>query len=905
MRRPFLYLFTLVCLCMATVPAFATAYTAACTPLMMHVGDEVPPGIYTVVSNAAPTVQVGAGAAVFATPPPLCSPSATKTSTVGSFNSTMNPGTLANPGTDTVTYVNGTITVIAPTAINSGAKLNDSIAFPPGFFSAGAYPVINAMSNGICTPVPDGVTDNSDCLTYLFSMMRGGDAVQVSCTGTSIVTGLSGTPFTGITTGPMYINGAMHQIASVQSATSLTLVSGDICPTMTNKIARLPRTMVSTIAGNPVVTYVSGPQFLGAGYVAGSSATKVQLKSGFFSSIAAGSTITATQMTLATAPTFTSAATPMYNGNLFNGTTNAGFIPFFIYFPAGVYATSDQITPLGAYWSMWGDGPYKSIFKLLPNSAVGSVSGSFWNQNAVNTNNTYNVNIFNIGFELGAGNPSIDVTEYVPSNYAVMGNIAAWADDSKCPAVLNMSRAEEGPGLLKNFSMYGCAEAVLAGSTTFAMTGENITIQGQTSVGIFGNQLKTFWRHLFSFQPFGVPAMTNLDLNSSAVVMDSEVYALNGAIAFKNSSTSGFQPSTFFIKNTTLNGYTASITDCGTGTCITDAPGNITFHSTGTPQSLFDTAVTPNTLNLPVQETPVASDPPAATWCQFGDDISTWGTTMAGCGVSTIYAPPGQYGLNIVASGTYSITVPDSINHVNCNYAAPPPGTTYNIVFTIAGVSTTPLIIEGCPEGQNGIIHTGSRTVVILNDKTSSYTSSAGAGNLFCENCILGGSTPIVLQSSQSFWARQLNQEQPLTAKLQCSGCKMWILGYKTEHNGSNIILTGGAYAEIYGVSALGNPGGGPNGTMFELTDSSLFFTGTALTQCTITQGSGACNNQWTDWVTEIRLGVTENYGVLNATTVGGTENMGAFYSFGAAGGNSPLPQLFQIGNFIRHGRFN
>ncbi|WP_433963680.1 hypothetical protein [Tunturiibacter gelidiferens] len=694
------------------------------------------------------------------------------------------------------------------------------------------------------------------------------------------------------------------QIASVTDATHLTLTTNCIA-TFTNKIARLPRTMVATQAGNPVITYVSGPQFLGAGYVAGNSATKVQLKGGFFSNIAAGSTITATQMTLATAPTFTSAATPMYNGNLFNGNTNAGFLPFFIYFPTGVYATSDQITPLGAYWSMWGDGPYKSIFKLLPNSPIGSTATNFWNQNAVNTNNTYNVNISGMGFEIGAGNPSIDVTEYVPSNYAVMSNVAAWADDSKCPAALNMSRAEEGPGLLKNFAMYGCSEAVLAGNTAFAMTGENITIQGQTSVGILGNQLKTFWRHLFSFQPFGVPAMTNTDLNASALVMDSEVYALNGALAFKNSTTSGFPASTFFIKNTTITGYTSNITDCGTGVCITDAPGNITLHSTGTPATLFDTGTTFNTLNLPVQETPLASDPPAGTWCRFGDDVSTWATAMAGCGVPTIYAPPGQYGLNIVASGTYSINVPDTINHIKCNYAAPPPGATYNIVFTVAGSSSTPLIIEGCPQGQNGIIHTGSRTLVILNDKTSSYTSSPGAGNLFCENCILGGSTPIVLQSSQSFWARQLNQEQPLSAKLQCNGCKIWILGYKTEHNGSNMILTGGAAGEIYGVSALGNPGVGPNGTMFQVADSSLFFTGTALTQCTLVQQNNPCNNQWTNWVTESRLGVTLTLAVPFATTVGGTENQGMFYSFGAAiSAPASTTSPFQLGNFLRKGRF-
>lgn len=105
----------------------------------------------------------------------------------------------------------------------------------------------------------------------------------------------------------------------------------------------------------------------------------------------------------------------------------------------------------------------------------------------------------------------------------------------------------------------------------------------------------------------------------------------------------------------------------------------------------------------------------------------------------------------------------------------------------------------------------------------------------------------------------------------------------------------------------LGAPGGGPNGTMFQIMDSSLFFAGMAPSQCNTTQRSGACNNQWTDCVTATRLGETQSLGVLFATTVGGTENMGSFYSFGASGGGGsvPLPQLFQLGNFIRRGRFN
>src|ERR1700743_344341 len=114
---------------LSPLPCFATAYTATCTPLMMHVGDEVPPGIYTVVNNSAPTVNVGAGATIFSTPPALCTQSATNTSPAGTYTTTMHTGVLANPGTDTIAYVNSSITVINPTAVGSGAQLNDSITY--------------------------------------------------------------------------------------------------------------------------------------------------------------------------------------------------------------------------------------------------------------------------------------------------------------------------------------------------------------------------------------------------------------------------------------------------------------------------------------------------------------------------------------------------------------------------------------------------------------------------------------------------------------------------------------------------------------------------------------------------------------------------------------------------------
>lgn len=890
-------------------------YTATCTPLMMHVGDEVPPGIYTVVNNSAPTVNLGAGATIFSTPPPLCTQSATNASPVGTYTTTMNAGTLANPGTDTITYTNSNIQVIAPTAIGSGAVLNNSLTYPTWFFSAGSYPIINAANNGICNAVGDGVTDNTLCLTELFAMLRGGNNAKVSCDGTDgVVTQTSGTLFTGITSGPMYVNGDLYHIGSVADSQHLTITKIDgtaaVCPAGSNLIGVLPPMHVSTIAGNPVVTWVSGTQFAGAGFVS-SSVQKVMLQGGVFSTLTA--TPTATSMSLTTAPTFTSSDTPMYNGFLFNGTQNAGSVPFFIYFPAGVYLTHDQVTPFGAYLSIFGDGPYRSIIKLAPSSPIGNgAANSFFNQNAVNVNDTFNVNVFGVGFEVGPGNPNIDVIQWVPSNYACLCNVVGWADDSKVPAVANFSRNGMGPGLAKDFGAYGGIDGILAGNPVFAITGERLTVQGQTSVGILANQLANFWRHLFSFQPSGVPSLTNTAAATPSVVMDSEVYATSGALAFKNSTASGFPASSLFIKNTTLSGYTNSVQDCASGTCVFDAPGNITARNTGAIQTLFSTS--PSLIDLPVKEFPKVNDPPVSQICQLGDSLATWPASFASCASTTIEAPPGQYGLIPVFTGTLSITVPDSINHINCNYATPPPGATYNIQFTVSGTSTTPLIIEGCQEGQHSIVHTGSRAVALLNDKTSIYAPSPGAGDLYCMNCIIGGSTgtvtandtTVAIQSSQHVYLEQWNPEQVTADKMTCSGCTIWDFGSKSEHGGALLNLSGGAVAEVYGHMALGNPGpGNPNGTLFKITDSSFDFTGAAITQCGVVVNP--CNppfgNQFTNWATVTWLGVSRTLAVPNATVTGFSQAMGLFID---TGGFVP-PAAFApfVGGVFITGRIN
>jgi hypothetical protein len=109
----------------------------------------------------------------------------------------------------------------------------------------------------------------------------------------------------------------------------------------------------------------------------------------------------------------------------------------------------------------------------------------------------------------------------------------------------------------------------------------------------------------------------------------------------------------------------------------------------------------------------------------------------------------------------------------------------------IAGSSSRPLIIDGCPYQSCQIVHTGSRAIVLRDTTLHSYTAQGGAGDLYIEDSLLStdGNIGVDFYPSQHIWARQLNLEQNKTSKFNCSGCKIWILGYKTESTPS-IVLT-------------------------------------------------------------------------------------------------------------------
>jgi sugar lactone lactonase YvrE len=212
----------------------------------------------------------------------------------------------------------------------------------------------------------------------------------------------------------------------------------------------------------------------------------------------------------------------------------------------------------------------------------------------------------------------------------------------------------------------------------------------------------------------------------------------------------------------------------------------------------------------------------------------------------------------------------------------------HTINFTVAGSSTTPLVIDGCEYSNCYLTHRGTRTVAILNSEIGYQDTPGVTHTVFFEDdqiislagppeCSGNGPT---FYSGTTVYGRQFDDELGSMNDTSCwkftaDGAKVWLLGYKTEQD-SPTILTNGAQAEIFGFFfyQLHEDPEPENAATLYLVNSSLFATG--YSQIGISgQPYGAPN-----WVTETQASSTES---LASPSVIASQNLGMFYSYGAA----------------------
>jgi hypothetical protein len=518
--------------------------------------------------------------------------------------------------------------------------------------------------------------------------------------------------------------------------------------------------------------------------------------------------------------------------------------PTYLYFPPGIYLVSNQINPCGNGWTFFGSGPQSSIIRLAPNSAAFNTGTDtqWFNPTSVGGNSNFREFVYNMGFDAGYGNPNAIIVTSEANNVGAFRNVILWSEDGNCPYTFNLSRGFPGPALSKNVAMYGCRNAVYSNQVEYDWTFDQITTEGQTSTVMNTGSLKINVEHWLSDNSGTAVAVKN---SGAAVILDSEL--LNGG-----GSTTGIivaPGGSLYARNVKVTGYSPSEVDTGTEIPVTYS-GNLTENWTGTAQALWNSGQAPGSLNLPHPETPLPTDDAAlANWTKLDLNQSDWCRQIGGSTSATIYAPPGQY----TGSGSASCSIPDTVNHINF-YNSLNTSQGFQFTFTVAGTSSTPLVIDGCLYAVCSITHTGSRTVVITDTYLKSYQAMPDAGNLFLEDMDESGSAgpTFTFQSSQNVWARGLNLEDKSLTDFICDGCTLWMLGYKTEAlpgaSPLQMVFTNGARAEVFGSFLYPLGAAGPGTFPIQLKDSSFF----AASTFAFVNSNG---NMWQYWVQDTKFG--------------------------------------------------
>lgn len=456
--------------------------------------------------------------------------------------------------------------------------------------------------------------------------------------------------------------------------------------------------------------------------------------------------------------------------------------PKMLFFPSGTYVVSDTLKWNGCCVTLQGEGSGVSVIKLKDN-APGFDSAATPKPVVLTPsgNMSFRQNIFDLAIHVGPGNPGAIALDYISNNSGALRNIRLWSMDGQGVSGLAMTRQWPGPLLVKNVAIEGFGVGIHAKHSEYGPTLENILLSNQTTTGILNEGNTLAIRNLRSTN--SAVAIRNTVAHGSILLLDSALQ--EGASSLAAIENSG----RLYLRSVQASGYQAVVQGVN-GTTVSE-------YVSGTVHSLFNATPPAQSLGLPVKETPVHVESNLSAWAEFkprwyGD---TGGLQdLLNSGASTVYFPAGGY----FSYNERAVTVPPTVKRiigftsvVNRDAAGTNGG---GIRFLIEDDSTDPLVIEQFAYGVK-VEQSGKRPVAIKHGAFS-FKANAGAGDLFLEDVVIG---PVTMVAGQNLWARQFNNEYGGT-KITNPGGNLWILGLKTEREGTVISTTNGGSTELLGT---------------------------------------------------------------------------------------------------------
>ncbi len=417
--------------------------------------------------------------------------------------------------------------------------------------------------------------------------------------------------------------------------------------------------------------------------------------------------------------------------------------------------------------------------------------------------------------DTGKGNPGAIGVQYIANNQGSVRHLTVRSGDGRGVIGLDLGYTnEQGPCLIRNVTVEGFDVGIRTRHAVDSVTLEHIRLRRQNRYGFVNDGQCLSIRGLTSSN--AVPAFHNVKGAGLVALLDAN---LEGTGAAANVPAI-LNEAGLFARNVRTAGYKQAIrSDAGTrkspaGAGVDDFvshPAHVLFE--GTP---------PRSLGLPVKETPEVPWDDPAQWAgpqQFGGrgdgkiDNTAALQKAIDSGKTTLYLPNGNWKFD------GELLVRGSVRRIiGCEAKLSGRGTLRVVdgAAPVVRIERLDLLYSDV-----NIEHASGRTLVLSSVTLGNgdFVSRPNGGDLFLEDvCGTGWRF-----KNQNVWARQLNPEGDET-KIVNDGGTLWILGLKSEGDGTLVESRGGARTEVVGGFAYANTSR-PKKPMFINHESSLSLT--------------------------------------------------------------------------------
>ena len=483
----------------------------------------------------------------------------------------------------------------------------------------------------------------------------------------------------------------------------------------------------------------------------------------------------------------------------------SGAIGTIVYLPDGVYRITDTVSVPEPRITLQGQSRTGTILRLDP--ALPAFADPATPKVVLSTReatgfsaNQFRIYVNELTVEVGAGNPGAIALKLHNNNTGGMENVTLRSLDASGAGLigLDVGGSDKGPSMVRGLVVEGFATGIAAGGTEYSLTFEQTTLSGQTVVGINSTWQLLQFRGLVSTN--SVPVLRNNKATANdfrwgivAILDGSFDGGAAGSVAIENEAS-------LYLRNVDASGYDAVLSNRG----VVDPRTTIDEYVFERAVSLFESPAA--MLKLPIEETPILPDDPIAGWRNvedFGadgtdslDDATAIQAAIDAGGATTLYFPAGNYRISQTIQLRGDVR---RLEFLESNVTAIEPlASSAGAVFEM-GPSGAPVVrmaqVDIDHDGGPGVRHDAAgRDLVMAHGAFDDYVGS-GSGRLFVEDAVGG---PWRIGPGQQAWARQLNPE-PSGVKVENDGGTLWILGLKTEKQGTAIVTRGGGSTELIG----------------------------------------------------------------------------------------------------------